>query len=118
MKDLKKRYFHFNEMMQEWMIESKYRGCAFANMAAEVTDGKSQIRKEAKLHYEGFRAVIRDMVEELIKSDVKYKSLDPAYTADQFMMIQIGALTNAEIYQDAWPYDHSKKAIKKLLEEK
>lgn len=109
------KYMQFNQMMKEWIVQSEYRGCAFLNMAAEVTDCKSPIRKEAKYHYEMFRTVIRDMVEDLIQSSEQYKSLDLQYVADHYMTIQIGAMTNAEIYQDTWPYDHAEKAIKKLL---
>ena len=110
------KYMQFNQMMKEWIVESEYRGCAFLNMAVEVVDCKSPIRKEAKYHYEMFRTVIRDMVEDLIQSSDEYQSLEPRYVADQYMTIQIGAMTNAEIYQDTWPYNHAEKAIKKLLQ--
>lgn len=117
-KDPYQKYLQFNEIMREWMVQTRYRGCAFANMAAEVTDLGSPIRKEAKYHYEGFRVIIRDMIDDLIKSDPKYNKLDAAYIADQYMIIQIGALTNAEIYQDTWPYKHAEKAIRQLIGEK
>ena len=112
------KYIQFNQLMKEWMESTNYRGCAFSKMTAEVPDGNSPIRKEAKFHYEGFRAVIRDMVEDLLKSDPKYKNLNAQYVSDQYMMIQIGALTNSEIYQDTWPYDHAAKAIRNLIGEK
>ena len=86
-------------------------------MSAEVTDRNSPIRKEAKFHYEAFRTIIRDMVEDLLKSDDKYKDLDRQFVADQYMMLVIGALTNAEIYQDTWPFDHAARAIKELIRE-
>jgi AcrR family transcriptional regulator len=116
-KDPRKRYLSFNTIMRDWMVETEYRGCAFANMAAEVTDGKSPIRKEAKFHYEAFRAVIGDMIEDLIKSDARYKQLDARYVTDSFMLISIGALTNATIYQDTWPYEEAGKSLRKLIGE-
>ena len=112
------KYIQLNQIMKEWMANSNYRGCAFSNMAAEVPDGNSPIRKEAKYHYEVFRAVIRDTVQNLLKSNSRYKNLDVQYVADQYLMIQVGALTNAEIYQDTWPYDHANKAIRELIGEK
>ena len=57
------------------------------------------------------------MVEELINSDKKYKDLDHQYVSDQYMMIEIGALTNSEIYQDIWPYDVAEKQICNLIQE-
>ncbi|MGE0268890.1 MAG: TetR/AcrR family transcriptional regulator [Candidatus Omnitrophota bacterium] len=117
-KDPYQKYIGFNTIMRDWMVSTEYRGCAFSNMAAEVTDGKSPIRKEAKHHYEVYRGVIREMVRDLIESDPKYKELDPDFVADQYLLIQIGALTNAEIYQDPWPYDQAARAIRPLIGEK
>ncbi len=111
------RYYFFVTVMRDWMKESGYRGCAFANMSAEVVDGKNPIRKEAKYHYETFRAVIKDMVQEVLQSDKKFKGLDLQFVADQYMMIIIGAITNAEIYQDLWPFEHAALAVKKLINE-
>ena len=111
------KYIQLNQIMKQWMISTNFRGCGFSNMAAEIPDGNSPIRKESKYHFEVFRAVIRDTVEGLLKSDPKYKDLDVQYVADQYLMIQVGALTNSEIYQDIWPYDHADKAIKELVGE-
>jgi AcrR family transcriptional regulator len=117
-RDPYEKYIQFNQILKEWMASTNYRGCAFSNMVAEVPDGNSPIRKEAKFHYEGFRAVIRDVVENLLKSDPKYVNLNAQYIADQYMMVQVGALTNSEIYQDTWPYDHAAKSIRNLIGEK
>jgi AcrR family transcriptional regulator len=109
------RYSKFNIMMGDWMKESDFRGCAFSNMSAEIPDGNNPIRKEAKYHYESFRMLIKDMVEDLVKSDPKYHELDIDRVANDFMMITIGALTNAEIYQDVWPHEHAQKQIMALI---
>ena len=114
-KDPYEKYIQFNQIMKEWVKSTAYRGCAFANMAAEVTDPNSPIRKEAKYHYEAFRAVIKDTVDDLLKSDRKYEGLNIQYVADQYMIVQIGAMTNAGIYQDTWPYDHADKSIRELI---
>lgn len=111
------RYLQFTPLMKEWMKSSDYRGCAFSNMAAEVPDGKSPLRKAARHHYEEFRSIIEELVKELLLSDKKYRKLDVRYVTDQFMIIQIGALTNCEIYQDIWPYEHAEKAVRVLIGE-
>lgn len=116
-KDPKKRYLAFVPIMQAWMEETGYRGCAFANMAAEVVDVKSPIRKQAKHHYETFRATIREMVKDLSESDPKYSKLDIPYVSDQFMTLVIGAITNAEIYHESWPFESVAVAVKKLINE-
>jgi AcrR family transcriptional regulator len=113
----KERYLAFNSLMRQWMMETQFRGCAFSNMSAEVTDGNSPIRKEAKFHYESFRAIIRDLVEDLIKSDARYKKYGVKDLTDNVMLVSIGAMLNASIYQDVWPYDEAEKAIRKLIGE-
>lgn len=50
-KDPRERYFQFTPLMKEWVVSTNYRGCAFTNMSAEVPDGSSPIRQEAKHHY-------------------------------------------------------------------
>jgi AcrR family transcriptional regulator len=116
-KDPYEKYIKFNQIMKEWVKSTDYRGCAFANMTAEVTDLNSPIRKEAKFHYEAFRALIRDMIEDLVKSDEKYDGLNIQYVTDQYMIVEIGAMTNAEIYQDTWSFDHADKSIRELIGE-
>lgn len=111
------RYLMFTPAMKKWMEESNYRGCAFSNMAAEVPDGNSPLRKAAKHHYKEFLEIIEDMIKDLLASDKKYSMLNLRYVTDQFMMIQVGALTNCEIFQDVWPYEHAEKAVRVLIGE-
>jgi len=115
--DPRERYLQFTPLMKDWVKSEDFRGCAFSNMAAEVPDGTSPIRKEAKHHYEEFRVIIKEMIEQLFDSDQKYQKLDLQFVSDQFMMIQIGALTNAEIFQDVWPFEHAEKAARLLIQE-
>ncbi len=115
--DPKERYLQFTPMIKEWVKSTDYRGCAFANMSAEVPNGQSPIRAEAKHHYEEFRTIIKEMIRDLLASDPALKSLDLQYITDQFLMIQIGAIANAEIFQEIWPFEHAEKAVRLLINE-
>ncbi|MEJ2109995.1 MAG: TetR/AcrR family transcriptional regulator, partial [Acidobacteriota bacterium] len=53
------KYTNFGKIMKAWMLTNDFRGCAFAHMNSEITDVSNPIRKEAKYHYEAFRAIIR-----------------------------------------------------------
>jgi AcrR family transcriptional regulator len=109
------KYTNFGKMMKEWIKANDFRGCAFAHMNAEITDASSPIRKEAKYHYEAFRALIRDVVGDLIKSEKRFAHLNADHLTDDFMLIMVGALTNSEIYLDVWPFDRATAAVKELL---
>ncbi len=109
------RYLQFTPLMRDWVESTDFRGCAFSNMSAEVPDRNSPIREEAKHHYQMFREIIKEMIQELFNSNKKYKNFDLQYISDQFMTIQIGALINSEIFQDTWPYEHAEKAVKLLI---
>ena len=110
------KYINFGKMMKEWFKANNLRGCAFAHMNAEITDAASPIRKEAKYHYEAFRALIRDIVGDLTQSEKKFAHLNVERLTDDFMLIMVGALTNSEIYLDVWPFERATAAVKALLE--
>ena len=110
-----KRYFYFIAAMKDVMVKTDFRGCAFANMCAEIPEGNHPIRKEAKFHYEAFRTLIKDIVNDVIQSDKQYKHLDVQHVTDHYMTIAVGALTISEIYRDTWPYDHALEQLAHLL---
>ena len=114
-KDPLERYLQFTPLMKDWVVSSDFRGCAFSNMSAEVPDRASPIRQQAKYHYEEFRLIIKEMIKDLFDADSRLQSESLHFVSDQFLMLQIGALTNAEIYQDVWPYEHTDKAVRALI---
>ncbi len=102
--------------LKKWMSESNYRGCAFLNIAAEIPDINSNIRKEVKYHKDGLRTILKEGVKDLKKSDPKHAQLNSDYIADIYYVIFEGAITSAQNFGEPWPIDQAQKAIEQLID--
>jgi len=101
--------------LEQWMPERNYRGCAFVNIATEITDVQSDVRKEVIYTKDGFKSVIREMTKDLKKSSAQYKDLDVEFVANAYYLLIEGAITAGQIYSETWPIKEARKAIKKLI---
>lgn len=109
------RYLALMKMFGPWMEGADYRGCAFSNIATEVTDVSDPIRKEVKYHDDAFRAIIRDVVEELARSGPEYEGLDVEYVAESYYLIARGAIAASQLYHDPWPIRRAVRAVERLI---
>ncbi|MEW5756679.1 MAG: TetR/AcrR family transcriptional regulator [Pseudomonadota bacterium] len=104
------------ESLEPWLIQTNYRGCGFINMAAEVPEPRSPLRKEGKLLYDRIRARVEELAEELIASDKKkYGHHTSKALTEEYMVIFAGAVFLAEIYHAVWPVEHARQAARRLL---
>ena len=104
------------EIIRPVMLSTKYKGCRFLNLVAEINDPKNPIRKEGVDHFEALRPILFDLSQELISSDKKkYGHLDPKTLSDDYLTIQMGAIALCEIYHDIWPVDQAIDFVKRLL---
>ena len=115
-KDPYKKYMAIIKGLIPFMEESNFRGCGFSNIAVEITEPKSPIRKEVKFHDEVFRSLIRDVVQELVYSHKRYKHLNVEEIVDMYYIITEGALIASRNYNDTWPLKKAVIALEKLVE--
>jgi len=101
--------------LDSWMEECNFRGCAFLNIASEVTDINSNIRKEVKYHKDGLKAIIKEIAKDLKSSDKKYKSLDIDFVTNAYYVLIEGAISASQNYGEKWPIDAARKSIEKLV---
>lgn len=104
--------------LDSWMEECNFRGCAFLNIASEVTDIQSNIRKEVIYHKDGLKAIIREITKDLKNSDVKYKNLDVEFITNAYYVLMEGAISASQNYGEKWPIDAARKSIEKLVGKK
>ena len=110
------RFLAVIESLGPWLQETEYRGCPFINIASEVPDPKSPLRKEGVALYEFARDKTRALTEELIASEPKkYGHLDVQELTDDYMTLFAGAMTQAEIYHAIWPIEHALKGARRLI---
>lgn len=110
------KYIKLTSFLIDHMKESNFRGCAFNNMAVEVTEPDNPIRQEVKHHNDSFRSIVRDVVVELKNTNDKYRDIDIDYVVNTYFLICEGALLSSQIYHDTWPLEHAVEAVKKLIE--
>jgi AcrR family transcriptional regulator len=110
------RFLAVIESLGPWLLETEYRGCPFINIASEVPDPKSPLRKEGIAVYEFARDKTRELADELIASDFKkYGHLDVQELTDDYLTLFAGAMAQAEIYHAIWPIEHALKGARRLI---
>ena len=109
------RYMSIINGVLEYMKATDFRGCAFGNMAVEITDPSHPIRKEVKLHDDRFRSILRDVIQDLKDSDTKYQHLDIDDLVDNYHLIAEGAIVASKNYNDVWPIEKAARLIQYLV---
>ena len=115
-RDPYERYMAIILGVKEHMIQTDFRGCAFGNMAVEITEPSHPIRKEVKHHEDRFRSILKDVIRDLKDSDPKYRNIEVDSLVDTYHLIVEGAIVASKNYNDTWPIDRANAAIAKLVE--
>jgi AcrR family transcriptional regulator len=114
-KDLYDKLFAPIEFVKEWNINNNFRGCPFLNIASEVTDTDSSIRKEVIFHKDGFRTIIRELLKDIKKSDNRYSKIDISFFTDAYYVALEGSIAASQNYGETWPFETTRKNIERLL---
>jgi AcrR family transcriptional regulator len=105
--------------LEPWLLDTKFRGCAFINMASEIPDPKHPLRKVGREVYDLVRTQVRTLAEELIASNArKYGHLDARELTSDYMLAFTGAISLAEIYHAIWPIEDALNTVRRLIGEK
>ncbi len=103
------------EFFTKWLSECNYRGCAFLNIASEITDVQSKVRKEVIYTKDGFKSVIRELTKDLKNSDVKYKDLDIEFVTNAYYILTEGGVNACQVYGETGPIETVRKSIEKII---
>lgn len=111
------RYMVPIEVLEDWLKTTKFRGCAFLNLASEVPQGNSPLRKVGVAFYKGHMELVQEAVQGLKAADPrKYAGLNPRGIAQQYMVIFLGAIGLCEIFQDLEPLKDGIQMVRGLIE--
>jgi AcrR family transcriptional regulator len=112
------RYLAVIAQVRQLLLASKYRGCRYFNVIAELqASDNNPLVNEARHYVEEFREIIRDVVLELKAAGQRYKGLDADRVTDAYYLLVSGAIMGSQEYQDAWPIDRAIEEIKNLIRE-
>lgn len=104
------------ETVRPWLKQTNYRGCGFINIAAEVPDPKSPLRRTGIELYDAIEGRVERLAAELIASDKdQYGHLDPRVLSKEYMVAFGGAVALAQIYHDIWPIEDALKIVRSWL---
>ena len=110
------RYIAIIKGVKDYVRETDFRGCAFGNIAVEITEPDHPIRKEVKLHEDRFRSILKDVVKDLKNSDPRYKRLNVDNVVDTYYLILEGAIVASKNYNDIWPIERAVESVERLIE--
>lgn len=95
------------DFLARWMEDCDFRGCAFLNIASEIPELNSDIRKEVVAHKDGLRRLLED----IIPGD-----LDRKREVSDFIYVLVeGAISASQNYGETWPVHRAREAAMALL---
>lgn len=110
------RFMAVIESLKTWAVDTNYRGCAFINIAGEIPNEKSPLRKVGTRLYDEIRARIADLTKELITADKrKYGRLDANKVTDEYFLAFASATGLTGIYHAIWPVEHAIDSVRRLM---
>ena len=112
------RFLAVIRSLEPWLLETRFRGCAFINMASEIPDPRHPLRKVGREVYDHVRTQVARLAKELIASNArKYGHLDARELSSDYMVVFTGAISLAEIYHAIWPIEDAVNSVRRLIGE-
>lgn len=106
--------FDFLERLKE---ESRYRGCPFLNIMAEISSADSPLRAQALRHYDVLRAIVRQVVEAFAKADrPDLAESETVQLGESLVLLFEGALVSSQNYAASWPIETARTAAERLID--
>jgi AcrR family transcriptional regulator len=93
----------------EWLVGEDFRGCAFANAAAEIPDPNHPVRVVARRHKEGVK-------EYLITLAGEAGFREPQALAERLLLLLEGATATAAMRHSGKPLDVARSAALELMD--
>jgi AcrR family transcriptional regulator len=110
-----KRVFAAFDMLEGWMKDCDYRGCAFLNMATEISQNDHLLRKIVKMHKSQLKDRFHELLKELKKSDKQYSDIKANRLSELMFVLFEGAIVTSQSFNEIWPVQVARKEFKKEL---
>ena len=103
------------DFLETWMKDCNFRGCAFLNIASEVPDLNTNIRREVIYHKNSLKYLLFELTKELKQSDKKYKNISVDTVGKYYYVIFEGAIVASQNYGEIWPIQAARENIKIIM---
>jgi AcrR family transcriptional regulator len=97
------------DVLDDWIHQPGFRGCAFVNVAAEYGDPEAPPHRAAAAHKHGVGAYLRDLA-------AAAGAPDPAHLAEQLMLLVEGAISLANVAGRKSAARHARAAAAVLVD--
>ncbi|MEJ2142214.1 MAG: TetR/AcrR family transcriptional regulator [Gammaproteobacteria bacterium] len=112
------RFLSVIQSLEPWARDTEFRGCAFMNIASEVPEPDSPLRKVGTKLYDEIRLRVEKLTSELIESNKeKYGHLDVDTVSKCYLVAFAGAVALAEIYHAIWPIHDAVNSVRRMIGE-
>lgn len=115
LEDPMERFMAPLQMLLPWFRETRYRGCPFQNLMAEVPENTPEVRQVSEQHRESIRKLVRELFLELQEVHPDLKSRDPDDVAATYILLFEGAIATSVAYQDDWPVVQAQAALRRYI---
>jgi len=95
------------EMLEQWIEDNNFRGCAFLNTLSETPDPESPLREIIAQHKEDLRFEIGRLLDACGSDKGKYRDI-------VFLLFE-GALIESQNFRKTWPVSAAKKHVEQLI---
>jgi len=101
--------------IRDWMSGCDFRGCAFLNIASEIPNLDSEIRKVVVRHKDSLKEYIGRLLAEVKDSGATLPDTDRQQVVNMLYVLAEGAIVASQNYGQVWPVDAARQAAAYLL---
>lgn len=103
------------EFLRKWNERNDFRGCPFLNIASEITDPMSSIRKEVIYHKERYKAIISELVKDIKRQVPDFEKINHKRITEAYFLLSEGAIATCQYSRDTKPFLKAQQSIERLL---
>lgn len=101
-------------LLESWLKESDFRGCAFLNTMAETPDADHKMRFEVKAHKTDLHNGFRDLATAYFQ-DESTSGDEAAAKGSTIYLLFEGALIESQNFHETWPVESARAAVEAML---
>ena len=99
--------------LEEWLPQCQFRGCAFLNIASEITDSSSRIRQQAAFAKTSLKSTIAELTANL---HLQHPTIDIDFITNSYYLLLEGTISACQVHSDLRPLEHARITLTKLIE--
>ena len=102
------------DFLEQWLRESRFRGCAFINIMAETPDANSLMRAEVKSHKLGVHQRFQELAIAHQAANGGRAARGKSLGTTLYLLFE-GALVESQNFCDLWPIHAAREQAKRFL---